>query len=191
MRSVVALRVPCLREEVCQACKRLTQEKPRFPGPFRVERIGIEPVSSCLQSAGSAAWLSGKRMVERKTLRSNPVESAPFRVLLARGPRREPASRITADRKRSTMHVGSVPEPRARLCESPPGSPRAGDECQSAWLVTSQSFLRSTLPGDTRRRVVLTVARPSVNPASSDGHFSSLRARPRESLGACVCLCRH
>ena len=62
----------------------LSRQKVPFPGPLRVERAGIEPATSSLQSTGSSAWLSRFRITEPKPFRSNPLESAPSEVSLAR-----------------------------------------------------------------------------------------------------------
>ena len=55
-----------------------------FPGPVEVERTGIEPVTSGLQSARSAAWINGLRSTMRNSTRWNPLGTAPARWPLAR-----------------------------------------------------------------------------------------------------------
>jgi hypothetical protein len=49
-----------------------------------MERTGIEPVTSGLQSRLRTAWINGLRSTMRKGTRSNPLHSAPARWSLAR-----------------------------------------------------------------------------------------------------------
>jgi hypothetical protein len=49
-----------------------------------VKHAGFEPATSSLQSAGSTASLSRFRTRKPKPIRSNPLESAPAGVSLAR-----------------------------------------------------------------------------------------------------------
>jgi hypothetical protein len=120
--------VPVVGSDRAAALSHVTaKEKAPVYGAFWKRAKGLEPSTLSLGSASRTAWINAFRSTMRKTLRSNPPETALFRQSLARN-WRAVRSPFTAEQESLRWNCADPPLPVHLDCEcpSPQVSTKAG-----------------------------------------------------------------